>query len=80
MVKRFLRWGLIPLVLVLDVVTIFVDLFSPALRAATVTVLTLVLVLFAAVRLIDWRRMKQEEEAAFALLERQKAAMRGGIR
>ncbi|HEX2204725.1 MAG TPA: hypothetical protein VHG91_15555 [Longimicrobium sp.] len=71
--RRYLLWVGIPLVLVLDVVTIFVDFFGPALRVATITVLTGILIVFAIVRLIDFRRMARERDAAFAALRRQRA-------
>ena len=69
--KRFLRWWiLVPLVLVLDVVTLAVDAFAPAVRWITFCVLTGLLLLFAFLRLLEHRYMRQQEAAAFEHLER----------
>jgi hypothetical protein len=79
--RRYVRWwGLVLLVLVLDVVTIVFDLFGPALRWVTVSVLTGILVLIALGWLLERRQHREQERAARAALARADAALRAGGR
>ena len=70
---RYWRWGFVALVLVLDVVTIVFDLFGPGLRWATVSVLTAILLVFAGLRLLEWRMHREHQRAAYASLARLEA-------
>ena len=71
-------WALIPLVLVLDVVTLFVAPFSPALRGVTACVLTIALLVFLALRWIEWRQLEAQKRAAYDSLARLRAAQKAG--
>ena len=68
---RVLWWAsLVGLVLLIDVVTLFFPPFSPEVRWATVTILTLGFLLFAGLRWMAWRQNREQERAAFAALAR----------
>ena len=70
MKKRW--WLLLVVVLVVDVVTVAVPLFSPPWRALTITVLTAVLLVAAALRLLEVKQQKAYERAALEGLERRR--------
>lgn len=73
MIRGFRPWIIIALVLLLDVVTIAVPLFSPPWRWFTVVALTGIAFFFAWLRWMDWREQKEHERAAYAALERSRS-------
>ena len=69
----FRWWVLVPLVLVLDVVTLFAQPFSPALRGFTVAVLTTIALAAAALGVIERIQRREQQRAAYESLARARA-------
>lgn len=72
MTRGFRTWLIIALVLVLDVVTIVVPLFSAPWRWVTIVVLTGIALLLAGLRWLDRQQQRRREQDAYAALARQR--------
>jgi uncharacterized membrane protein (DUF106 family) len=70
-------WVLVGVVAALDVALLVLRPFPPAIRWSAVAILTGILVLFALLRLIEARQMREQRRAAFAHLDAVRQARRG---